>query len=495
MALSQLPSEMKMIFVLLNNSSLFSVTMTCKDFYRIVYDSRTILKKYSLRIEGNGALKFYQNFGQNFSSVKFVGTKLSNSSRTGFSLDSIRNVAELVFHNCEGKGQAQFQLPALKKMDFRDTKSQKIVKYLQLVKIQELKIAVKVFHKNAFDENFLNWFYQQNLLETLHLDENSFSILFSKIVAAEVPFKLKRFSLMLKNRSKLPEDLGEQFTEFIKNQDEIEEICVTNTNFNQGYGSTRTPTSVESILEEFLVSTKSLKKLTIALPSVSLRNNFEASVNENVEIFVNRSKNYHSIVKFFPNLKEYEDENVAIEKFASIVKNLHTNCSDIRVLKMQMNNVVWLDNYGHYKFKKFINLKELHFIRITCSYASWCQIIENCPEIEKLSLHQFTLRDDSVKEMCHKWSNFKELVLGRGYYELDMFDHLNSSKSFRKLTIHQSTFTQANFENVNYQVQIYENWKKIWPKFKFDRADANLTFYGKDFIEGRNNIDFFNDQE
>lgn len=438
-----LPEEITTtIFSYLDHDSMKSATQVCKSWRSTIYGTMELMKKSKLLVRDfRQQKKFMKDYGKCFKTVCLLQRVGTNPSCTRAELvkilGEIANVTklELVGGNFKYRKHdiTEIPLPNLRELTLQNSaNSFRISQFLHHVNLRELTLKID---KNGkyLDAEFMEWFWKQDHLQSLILQQKALKIFFDTIPIDTMQIRLNKLRIHQGDFSFPTTKLGffeMNFIDFCKTQDQLEEVY-----FEQS--SCMRPRPWRGVYSH-LLSSSSIKKIQIVdhgLPQISVDENLslESLIVLNPShygwLFVQIP--YWQTLNKFKNLKHVEIAGVFE------LKNFLINCSKLKHLAtLKLIKKYDFRHESHaFSAMQLPNLREINLTNILVNNGDWTVITANCPLIEKVTLDRFFLESNSMKLMCEEWKNLKELDLGCGVYTSSVFKVLSKSGSLQHFKI------------------------------------------------------------
>jgi hypothetical protein len=433
------PEELNIkIFSYLDHDSLMSVSQVCKSFRSTIFGSMELMNNSKLLLHDMAVQKqFLLNHGKVFRTVQIVKKSVRRScgrSELMKMLINIENVRKMevagsfIFRKNEN---VKIPLANLRKLVLKDAaNSFRMSQFLDGVKLKSLTLVIEKTG-NYLDQSFLDWFYKQDQLKTVHIKEKATKIFSIAIPVTQIKFQLKKL-IIQPGAFRIGTRAAEasfrlNFLTFLSSQVELEEVHFVPSGRNRY--------EIASMWREiytFLMTSKTLKKIAIydyCLRSITQENKtLESLVFDNPCLHLDNP--WENLLKL-KNLKHLEISEVYRLKELFL-------CSEQMPLLESLSlcrRISCGHDDGVFTLMKFPNLQSLSLKNIHINSRDWISISSSCPLIKKLSLDLFFLENESVSTMLDKWSDFETLELGCGIYTPGMFHLLNTLPSFKLLKV------------------------------------------------------------
>jgi hypothetical protein len=205
------PEELQVIiFSYLDHQSLTAASSVCKNWRALILGSWELLKNSKLLVHDfKEQKKFLLTHGKNFRSAKTVKKNDKRvCSRAEFIkiLEAIRNVESL-----EVAGRPLvFQKNEVTRLGFGNLKELilhesavtfRLSQFLEDVKLTSLTLIIEK-RGNRFDESFVEWFYKQDQLKSLKIQEKAVEFFLKPLPVERIKFQLTKLWIQLKDFEK-----------------------------------------------------------------------------------------------------------------------------------------------------------------------------------------------------------------------------------------------------------------------------------------------------
>jgi hypothetical protein len=437
-----LPEVSTQIFSYLDHASLKMVSEVSKNWRKMVYGETKVLVSSKLLIHNfKQQRKFLRNYGKNFRTVylRHEGNTSCTRAELIRILESIANVENLKVYGNSLRFLKQesnkISLDNLKTLTLHDSANTfRMSQFLENVELLELTLNIEKTGR-YLDENFMDWFLQQRRMKSLTVQERALKIFFNPFPDDKMNVQLRKLSIH-PNNFMLPRMNEATFKgnliKFFESQINLEEVYFENS-------ECILPSPWRNIYAHLLAS-KTLKKLQIVsedLPEISVAENrsLESLIVHRplngLWIFLPLINPWQTISKF-RNLKHIEITGVYdLQNFL-----LHGSGLDqLETLKLSGRMGDFANDINTFDSINFPNLKDINLTGVFVNHLGWTSITAKCPLIEKITLNQFFLEHASVKLICEKLGNLKEMDLGCGIYTADIFKKIMKNSSLRNLKI------------------------------------------------------------
>lgn len=433
------------IFHFLEGKDLISCSLVSNRWRSIILERPELTKKIVFTITCDTTKptiheEFLKKFGKSLQVVKLRG-KLSNMRVfVRVSLKYLTQVKEIDCDFSNGRTSTYYgdiSFPNLTVLILRDVSSANLLaKLFAASEINDLAINVSGANK-LLTKGFLQWF-RSRPLKKLIIDGIDYDIYWtlSALNTYAIEFQLKSFVIQFTVKEKKSivkevkeQTLSESVSRCFQSQNEIEVLELCNVDLRL----------LSMILNQCLTLSGSLKQLkidVINMDSPYQMNLKRAFINHFLSTLIYIDKNqtatehFQDFVRIFPNITRLELLTNQ-KKTKKILNFIPENLKNLKVLKID-----YLKG-GKCNFTTtFEHLVELYLLGCFIMNEEWMSLVNNMPNLKKLSLNIFILTLKNWGSM----SKLEYFCLGYGSFKSDLLDQLTDNcQELKNLVVTGST--------------------------------------------------------